>query len=70
MWEVYYNKINSPNMPDGFEVYIDESDSVEGQFIARIYRIDDFGDLDLTNEVVFDFIPTLDELTDHFVFSY
>lgn len=68
MCVAHYDKINSPNMPNGFEVFIDESDSFEGQFIARIYRIDDFDDLDLSDEVVFDFIPTLDELTGYFVY--
>lgn len=68
MCVAHYDRISAPNIPNGFEVFIDESDSSVGSFIARIYYIDDFGELDLINEFPFDFIPTLDELIDFAAF--
>lgn len=68
MCVAHYDRISAPNIPNGFEVFVDESDSSENTFMARIYFIDDFGELDLINEFPFDFIPTLDELIDLDVF--
>lgn len=69
MCVAHYDKNSDPVIPDRFEVFVDQSDSNPNDFIARVYRIDDWDDLCLIEELVYDFIPTLEEVARHVSFD-
>lgn len=69
MCVAHYDKISAPTIPDRFEVFVDQSEASSGDFIARIYWIDDWDDLCLVDELTYNFIPTIDELINLCVFQ-